>query len=239
MTRLRTCVATVSVMAAALLGSPSAAWAATDSSAPAPRAARAVTADEGIPGLGAGTRALVPAGSRQVIVVTGASADSDRSALSLYEHGASGWTRTAGPWPAHNGLAGWTHSHRLNDLRSPSGVYGLTDAGGWLPDPGTSLPYDASSSFRTDRSFAGKSMRDSFGYVIAVNYNRRPGTSPLDNTKPLGTAKGGGIWLHVDAGAPTQGCVSVTADHMRDLLRRLDPADHPVVAMGTEADLAR
>ncbi|MEU1164548.1 hypothetical protein ABZ372_29845, partial [Streptomyces sp. NPDC005921] len=75
--------------------------------------------------------------------------------------------------------------------------------------------------------------------LFAINYNREPGTSPLDWTRPLGTSRGGGIWLHVDHGGPTHACVSVAKAHMRELLRTLDPDRHPVVVMGHADWLAR
>jgi L,D-peptidoglycan transpeptidase YkuD (ErfK/YbiS/YcfS/YnhG family) len=75
--------------------------------------------------------------------------------------------------------------------------------------------------------------------VIAIDYNREPGTSPLDWTRPLGAGRGGGIWIHVDHGGPTHGCVSIAERHLKDLLRALDPALHPVVVMGDHASLAR
>ena len=77
----------------------------------------------------------------------------------------------------------------------------------------------------------------SFDYVIAINYNRQPGTSPLDWTRPLGASRGGGIWIHVDHGGPTHGCVSIAEAHMKELLRTLDPARHPVVVIGDAAAL--
>ncbi|MFE9560046.1 hypothetical protein ACFYM0_02915 [Streptomyces sp. NPDC006487] len=229
----------LSAALAALMGTPLAAWAAEGPPAAAPAAAAAAAPAEAgkLPGLGPQTRSLIPDRTRQVLLVSG-SADSAQSTVSLYQRGPSGWQRTAGPWTAHNGLRGWTHAHELNDLRSPYGVYGLTDAGGWLPDPGTKLPYRGNADFKTDRVFAGKPMTDSFGYVIAINYNRVQGRSPMDNAKPLGTAKGGGIWLHVDADAPTQGCVSISRGAMRRVLRTLNPAAHPVIVMGDRTSLA-
>ncbi|MEV6184403.1 hypothetical protein AB0M07_46775, partial [Streptomyces sp. NPDC052015] len=40
-------------------------------------------------------------------------------------------------------------------------------------------------------------------------------TNPEDlesSARPLGAKRGGGIWLHVDHGGPTQGCVSIAED---------------------------
>ncbi|MEW2076258.1 L,D-transpeptidase family protein [Streptomyces sp. NPDC013433] len=185
-----------------------------------------------IPGLGPRTRAWIPANARQVVVVTGRHKDANRSRAVLYQHTGSGWE--GGPaWPAHNALRGWTDDHRAGDLRSPIGVFTLTDAGGLLPDPGTELPYDQSEGFTAGGTgFEGEPLEGSFDYVIAIDYNREPGTSPLDRTRPLGADRGGGIWLHVDHQGPTQGCVSLSERHMEELLRTLDPDRHPVIVMG-------
>ncbi|MBZ9638354.1 L,D-transpeptidase family protein, partial [Streptomyces sp. PSKA30] len=53
------------------------------------------------------------------------------------------------------------------------------------------------------------------------------------------SGKGGGIWLHVDHGGPTHGCVSLSQQHMRELLRTLDPDQHPVIVMGDATSLKR
>ncbi|MER5432537.1 L,D-transpeptidase family protein [Streptomyces sp. NPDC002588] len=192
-----------------------------------------------IPGLGPKTRAAVPADARQVVVVTGRGSNSNVSSVVLYQRTAAGW-QAGTPWPARNALNGWSDQHMSGDLHSPVGVYGLTDAGGLLPDPGTKLPYDQNSGFQaTGTGFEGESLAGTFDYVVAINYNRQPGTSPLDGTKPLGAGRGGGIWFHVDHGGPTHGCVSLSEAHMKELLRALDPTQHPVVVMGDGASLAR
>ncbi|MEZ3180673.1 L,D-transpeptidase family protein [Streptomyces pimonensis] len=202
------------------------------------RAGAETRAPARIPGLGPRTRAWIPANARQVVVVTGRGKDANRSRVVLYEHTGSGWE--GGPaWPAHNALRGWTDDHRAGDLRSPIGVFTLTDAGGLLPDPGTRLPYDQSQGFAVGGTgFEGEPLEGSFDYVIAIDYNRVPGTSPLDRTRPLGADRGGGIWLHVDHEGPTQGCVSLSERHMEELLRALDPDRHPVIVMG-DADSLR
>ncbi len=66
-----------------------------------------------------------------------------------------------------------------------------------------------------------------------------PGRSPLDKERPLGAEKGGGVWIHVDHGGPTQACVTLEREDLRELLRALDPAREPVVVMGPAAELAR
>ncbi|MEV0224689.1 L,D-transpeptidase family protein [Streptomyces sp. NPDC050704] len=207
-------------------------------SAPAPRVSPGA-APRQLPGLGPKTLAKVPPETRQAVVVTGRDRNSSKSTVVLYERTASGW-QAGVSWPAHNALKGWTDHHRAGDLRSPIGVYGLTDTGGLLPDPGTSLPYDRSGGFTIGGTgFEGEPLAGSFDYVIAINYNRKPGTTPLDWTRPLGDGRGGGIWLHVDHDGPTQGCVSLRKEHMKALLRALDPDRDPVVVMGDAAALRR
>ncbi|KIF75615.1 lipoprotein, partial [Streptomyces sp. 150FB] len=203
-------------------------------------AAQTVTPAE-LPGLGPATRAEIPDGTTQAVVVTGATRDTNQDTAVMYERDpATGWHPVTDPWPAHNALHGWTEDHHQGDLRTPIGVFGLTDAGGRLADPGTKLPYDRGPAFSASGTgFKGESLAGSFDYVVAINYNRKPGTTPLDWTRPLGARKGGGIWFHVDHGGPTQGCVSLPKARMKELLGRLDPAKKPVVVMGDKATLAR
>ncbi|TRV76431.1 L,D-transpeptidase family protein [Streptomyces sp. 130] len=224
-------------------GAASAAGAPSRGPLPVPPAPAASPQPTELPGLGPKTRAAVPATARQAFVVTGDSADSNRSTAVLYTRdgpAGPGWRATLGPWPAHNALNGWTGEHWEGDLRSPIGVFTLTAAGGRLAPPETALPYDLSPDFRvTGEGFHGEPLEGSFDYVVAIDYNRVPGTSPLDHTRPLGQERGGGIWVHVDHGGPTQGCVSVTEDRMKELLRALDPAMEPVIVMGDAESLSR
>ncbi|MFI0150406.1 hypothetical protein [Streptomyces lydicus] len=200
------------------------------------RGASPTTRLRNIPGVGTALRARIPADSRQVVAVYGEGADSAAATVVLYEKNAKGWDRK-GSWPAHNGRRGWTVDHHEGDKRSPVGVFTLTDAGGVLADPGAKLPYTHSSAF-TPPSYWSKNTRHDFDYVVAINYNRVTGTSPLDPTRPQGQSKGGGVWLHLDHDSGTSACVSVSQPAMQTLLRALDPARHPVVVMGDKAHLA-
>ncbi|GGS60210.1 L,D-transpeptidase family protein [Streptomyces cinerochromogenes] len=200
---------------------------------PAPTSgAAAPPGPHGIPGLGPRRSAAIPERCTQAVVVTGRGANSPLCTVVLHQRTAAGW-QASPAWPAYNALRGWSAHHMIGDLRSPLGVYTLSDAGGLLPDPGSRLPYHRSGAFHSPGTgFEGEPLEGSFDYVIAIDYNRRPGTSPLDRTRPLGPKRGGGVWLHVDHGGPTHGCVSVAKAHLKDLLRTLDPGRHPVVVMG-------
>lgn len=219
--------------AAAVTESPRQAPVSAPATPPAPSLPRQ------LPGLGPRTLAQVPADAGQVVVVRGKGANSPDSSVIIYRRTGDGWHAGA-TWSGHNALRGWTDDHHGGDLRSPEGVFTLTDAGGLLADPGTAFPYSHGYGFAIDGTgFRGESLRGSFDYVLAINYNRKVGTSPLDWTRPLGDSKGGGIWFHVDHGGPTHGCVSLSKTHMKALLRTLEPSLHPVVVMGGPAFLAR
>ncbi|MET7640701.1 L,D-transpeptidase family protein [Streptomyces sp. NPDC005438] len=202
----------------------------------APHAGRSADAEKGgLPGVGERLQRKVPERSRQVLAVYGAGRDSAKAQVRLYVKRGDQWKETR-HWSGHNGKRGWTFHHRENDKRSPIGVYTVSDAGGLKPDPGAKLPYRQSVSF-TPPSYWGKSKRNDFDHVIAIDYNRVRGTSPLDPTRPQGQSKGGSIWLHLDHGSGTSGCVSISRSGMRELLRTLDPDQHPVVVMGDRAAL--
>ncbi|MFI9269370.1 hypothetical protein ACIGXM_01400 [Kitasatospora sp. NPDC052896] len=203
-----------------------------------PPAARP-SGDSAIPGLGASFLARIPADTSQVVLASGAGRDSSTTAVTLWSRTPDGRWSPGPTWAAHNGDAGWTADHTAGDLRSPIGVFTLSDAGGLKADPGSRLPYHQDSGFvATGTGFSGESLAGAFDYVVAIDYNRVTGTSPLDPREPQGTDKGGGIWLHVDHGGPTHACVSLAEPDMISLLRALDPAAHPVIAMGDAASLA-
>ncbi|GAA1501561.1 hypothetical protein GCM10009760_64460 [Kitasatospora kazusensis] len=213
---------------------PSPAQAAPQAVVPAAEAAV-----DGLPGVGRALGSRIPAESRQLVLVTGHGRDSSDSTLTVWNCNAAGHWEAVATWPAHNGFHGWTYQHTLDDLRSPIGLYTLGDAGGRRPDPGGRLPYHQDDRFEADGTgFADERLEGSFDYVIAIDYNRITGTSPLDTRRPQGSFRGGGIWLHVDHGGPTHGCVTVSEQHMVDLLRLLDPAAHPVIVMADAAALA-
>ncbi len=210
---------------------------------------RRATGLKSIPAVGDRLQARIPADSRQVVAVYGDGEDSAKSTVVLYTKAAKAakpsraergetdatWSKVRS-WSAHNGKKGWTTDHRENDKRSPVGVFTLSDAGGVLADPGSKFPYTKSSSMQAPHYWPKTHWHD-FDYVIAIDYNRAKGTPPNDPTRPQGQAKGGSIWLHMDHGSGTSGCVSLSKSAMEYLLRTLDPKQHPVVVMGDKANL--
>ncbi|MCX3062618.1 L,D-transpeptidase family protein [Streptomyces beihaiensis] len=188
-----------------------------------------------IPGVGERYWQQIPDDTRQAVVVYGDGKNSGNATIALYTKSGGSWKKQR-DWSGHNGKKGWTTDHHEGDRRSPVGVFTLSDAGGVLADPGAKLPYTRSAAFRAPRTWSTSYWHD-FDYVIAIDYNRVKGTPPNDPTRPQGQSKGGGIWLHMDHGSGTSGCVSQSRANMAYLLKTLDPAQHPVVVMGDKADL--
>ena len=89
------------------------------------------------------------------------------------------------------------------------------------------------------RGLGGGSLEGVFDYVVAIDFNRVRGRSPLDTERPDGWARGSGIWFHVEHTGPTRGCVALPRAAMVALLRTLTPAARPVVVMGPAEDLDR
>ncbi len=165
---------------------------------------------------------------QQVVIARGRSRGSSYATVSRWQWRGGCWSRV-GSTRARNGARGWHHKPWDWSYLSPIGIFGLTDAGGRLrKPPGTQLPYD-----RNRAGFQGPPGGEwVFDYVVAINFNRVPGRSPLDLTRPNPKIKDGGIWLHVAGRGATRGCVSISRAQMRTMLRWLDPDQRPVIVMG-------
>ena len=76
-----------------------------------------------------------------------------------------------------------------------------------------------------------------YNYVAVLDYNLPAGPIRTDkrgvrrSTTPPDTSRGGGIFLHVDNGNKTAGCIAIKESVMRDLMRWLDPKKDPVIVI--------
>ena len=160
---------------------------------------------------------------------------STTAAITLTECG----TRVLGPWHARVGYRGLSAQHREGDGTTPLGtfaigptLYGLgRDPGGtlgyhrlvcgdWWDEDARSPTYNRFRHVRcgTSPPFGGGSealWRATVAYQLfaVVQYN----------TAPVVPGRGSGIFLHVDTGHATNGCVSVARPLLRRLLARLRP----------------
>jgi L,D-peptidoglycan transpeptidase YkuD (ErfK/YbiS/YcfS/YnhG family) len=76
-----------------------------------------------------------------------------------------------------------------------------------------------------------------YDYVTVLDYNlpRVPITTNARGVRvtdaPGDTRRGGGIFLHVDNGNKTAGCIAVKRSVMRSLMTWLDPEKSPVIVI--------
>jgi L,D-peptidoglycan transpeptidase YkuD (ErfK/YbiS/YcfS/YnhG family) len=197
-----------------------------------PSTPRASDTSDPVPSWAATILGRVPASSGQAVIVTAPSASSTTNTVSRWTRTAAGWSRTGGLMPGHNGEKGWSAHRTAGDLTTPTGVYTLSAAGGRLPNPGTREPYEHNGSyFHTAGHFLGHNTFGVFNYVVAIDFNRVAGSPVTSTREPWGPRPGGDIWLHVDNGAPTLGCVTVTQPNMVTILKWLDPGQHPVIVL--------
>jgi L,D-peptidoglycan transpeptidase YkuD (ErfK/YbiS/YcfS/YnhG family) len=184
-----------------------------------------------------------PLAGRQLVTVTAMSYGATYATFTAYRRSGGRWRPVFGPWTARIGRNGFAPPGRKRegDGRTPSGTFGFGFFFGVLPDPGVmfryrqSRPYDfwdddpASPHYnewvdqrRADPGLSPEPMDVSgydYGAVIAYNTARTPGL-------------GSGIFLHVNIGIATAGCVTLPMDELLRVLRWLDPARSPRIRMG-------
>jgi L,D-peptidoglycan transpeptidase YkuD (ErfK/YbiS/YcfS/YnhG family) len=192
----------------------------------------------------AGTaRPADPLTGHQLITVTSASSGATYATLTAYRRSGGHWRRVLGPWTARIGRNGFAPPGRKRegDGRTPSGTFGFGFFFGVQPNPGVRFryrqaqPYDywdddpASPRYNewVDRRAADPGLSPEpmdvsgydYGAVIAYNTARTPG---------LGSA----IFLHVNIGIATAGCVTLPMGELLRVLHWLNPARSPQIRMG-------
>jgi L,D-peptidoglycan transpeptidase YkuD (ErfK/YbiS/YcfS/YnhG family) len=185
----------------------------------------------------------------QLVTVTAASYRATQAELTAYRRVDGRWRRVFGPWTAWIGRNGMAPpgAKREGDGRTPAGTFGFGFFFGVDPDPGVLFPYrrihaydfwddDPASPLYNlwvdaDRASPGADPEPmdvsayDYGAVIAYNTARTPG---------LGSA----IFLHINIGTPTAGCVTLPAGELLEILRWLNPAGSPRITMGVRVQAA-
>ena len=175
------------------------------------------------------TLCRVPAGvtAEQVVLVDSAGAGATVRAC---RRTAGGYRTELGPYDGHVGRNGVSAAKREGDLRTPAGVFPLRGGFGAYANPGLRLGSwlqvdaqdvwvddSASSLYNTHQrtpvngrwASAEKLLNQpAYNYAQVIGYNeaRTPG-------------RGSAIFLHVDKGAGTAGCVSLPTGPLLAVLR--------------------
>ncbi len=182
--------------------------------------------------------------SSQAIIVHLAKKNVHQAQLSAWQKQGSRWHRLlfVSAVIGRNGLAP-TGEKKEGDGKTPSGIYSLGPAFGYVPSIDTGLLYrqatdldfwvDDSQSLQYNQWVSGTPLARSFEkmkrpdnlyqYGIVIGYNMHPVIS----------GAGSAIFIHVwrRYNSPTAGCVALNQRYLRKILRWLDKKDQPVIIL--------
>jgi L,D-peptidoglycan transpeptidase YkuD (ErfK/YbiS/YcfS/YnhG family) len=200
-------------------------------------------------------RVAVPADARQLVTVEAASTRTTHATLRLWRRvDATGcWDASGGPWPARVGRNGLSANRHEGDGTTPLGTFAFgTTMYGVASDPGVRFRYhrlvcgdwwneDVSSSTYNTFQHVACGARPPFSTKSEGLWQQPTAYVHFAviayNTRPVVAGRGSGIFLHAQTGGPTNGCVSLTRATLVRVLRWLDPAASPRIAIATSAQL--
>jgi L,D-peptidoglycan transpeptidase YkuD (ErfK/YbiS/YcfS/YnhG family) len=190
-----------------------------------------------------------PAASRQLITVEARTARSTYATARAWSRVDGCWTRVAGPYVARVGRKGIRRNKREGDGATPAGTFPV---GGTMygnsPSPGVSYPY---VRLRCGDWWVEDANSPAYNTFQRVGCGRKPpfkvttpdmSTSPHAyahlavveyNVHPVVPGRGSGIFLHVQIGKATSGCISLRRTALIAVLHWLRPDALPQIAIGT------
>ena len=156
-------------------------------------------------------------------------------------------------WPAWLGQRGISENKREGDRTTPAGLFGFNRVMyGLARNPGVRYPYhrvvcgdwwveDPRSPYYNQFHHVRCGSKPPFR-ITSEDMSRSPTAyrhlAVIDyNTDPIVPGRGSGIFLHVSRGHPTLGCVSLPLPRLLRVLRWLNPASEPLIAIGTPASI--
>jgi L,D-peptidoglycan transpeptidase YkuD (ErfK/YbiS/YcfS/YnhG family) len=207
------------------------------------------------------SRLEIPSSARQLIVVSSRTLDPADYLASFRAFRRAGpaapWVQVYGTWQAETGRGHLLATRREGDGATPVGVFpvgstvygnypepgGLNDryhrlvCGDWWDEDKYSSRYNrfVHVPCGTTPAFAASSEAlwtdySVYAYLAVIDFNVDPTVAGAD-------APGSGIFLHVWENGPTHGCVALPLPDLVKVLRWLNPADHPVIEIGTTAEV--
>jgi L,D-peptidoglycan transpeptidase YkuD (ErfK/YbiS/YcfS/YnhG family) len=191
--------------------------------------------------LAAPVQAAAPPG--QIVTVRSASAAATTALVDLWQLSPQGvyqhvWG-SAGAYVGELGIG----TAREGVPRTPAGMFGLTQAFGNRPSNGTRLPYFQAGPYDWWNGQSGTPAYNThvhqvaspgsasenlyyaggvYAHAVVIDYNRFP-------ARP---GAGSAFFFHVTNGQPTAGCVAIASQYLDQIMRWLDPRQHPVISIG-------
>jgi L,D-peptidoglycan transpeptidase YkuD (ErfK/YbiS/YcfS/YnhG family) len=193
-------------------------------------------------------------GAAQLITVVAANFQTTVAQVALWQRRGLCWEPAGGPWTGLIGQNGFSNHHREGDGTTPTGIYRIGSVvygndpnpgyrgryqrlvcGDWWDEDPTSPAYNTFQHVPCGQSppFGG----DSEPLWTETTYY--PSFAVVEyNVDPVVPYAGSAIFVHADTGTPTTGCVSIPLADLNVLLRWLDPARRPTIAMGPASEVA-
>jgi L,D-peptidoglycan transpeptidase YkuD (ErfK/YbiS/YcfS/YnhG family) len=190
-----------------------------------------------------------PLMARQLVTVVAPTPRSTFATARAWTRVAGCWISAGGPYTARVGRHGIRADKREGDGATPAGTFPLgRTMYGNSPNPGVHFRYVL---LRCGDWWVEDSRSPLYNTFQRVGCGRSPpfrvttpdmSTSPrayahlavIDyNTNPAVPGRGSGIFLHVQIGKATSGCVSLRKTALLHVLRWLRPSASPYVAIGT------
>ena len=195
--------------------------------------------------------AVTVGNATQVITVKATGSD---ATVTAWQKTGTTWTvkyTTTAARVGSNGITSGTTRKQGTDT-TPTGTYTITQGFGVGANPGTTMPYhhvttadwwveDPTSAYYNQMRTAAQggfhlteagddgsehliNYPTQYNNALVINYNMNPAVK----------GRGAGIFLH-DLGpqaGPTAGCVALPATVMTQIIKWINPANHPVIAIG-------
>jgi L,D-peptidoglycan transpeptidase YkuD (ErfK/YbiS/YcfS/YnhG family) len=190
----------------------------------------------------------VPPETTQLITVQAARRKTTYATLRTWRRVEGCWLSVAGPYRARVGRNGLRLNRREGDGTTPIGMFTLgSRMYGNQPNPGVKFRY---TRLRCGDWWVEDPASPAYNTFQRIGCGRRPPfrTTTPDmskdttayaflaviefNMNPIVRGRGSGIFLHVQTGSPTNGCVSLRRPELLRVLRWLSPSTSPQIAIG-------
>jgi L,D-peptidoglycan transpeptidase YkuD (ErfK/YbiS/YcfS/YnhG family) len=191
--------------------------------------------------------------ARQLITVEAATSRATYATARIWTRRDLCWAPAGGPYTARVGRNGVRKDKHEGDGSTPAGTFAIgRKMYGNSPNPGVSYPY---VRLRCGDWWVEDSKSATYNTFQRIGCGRTPpfkvttpdlSTSPRAyahfavieyNMHPVVRGRGSGIFLHVQIGRATSGCISLRRPALIHVLRWLDPDALPQIAIGATGSL--
>lgn len=185
----------------------------------------------------------------QVITVVTSGKRDTTGTLQRWKRDGSRWRKIGDGIDAYVGSSGVGEA-REGSSKTPAGSFTLTQAFGRDSDPGTRLPYVKTTpddywisspgpKYNTRQRCGDCGYKDGvnerlyyvtpeYAHAVVIDYNTENAPGGVK------AGKGSAFFLHVEAGEPTAGCVSIPEDDLETVMRWLKPSADPRILIGVD-----